>query len=58
MVKKIENKGLGTGILFVPAGILVGIGIGIISKNLPGGLFVGMGSGFFGFALTEILYNK
>ena len=58
MAKKTENKGLGAGILFIPTGILLGIGIGIISKELTGGLLVGMGAGFFGFALTEILYNK
>jgi len=57
MDKKIE-KGLGAGILFVPAGIFIGLGIGLLAKDLAGGLFVGMGAGFFGFALTEILHRK
>jgi len=41
--------------LFIPAGIMIGIGIGFITNQIPGGLFIGLGTGFLGMALVRNL---
>ena len=40
--------------LFIPAGVLAGIGFGFLFGNLLAGLFIGLGFGFTAFALYEI----
>ncbi len=30
----------------IPAGLLIGMGIGFLVDNITGGLFIGLGSGF------------
>ena len=44
--------------LFIPAGVLTGMGFGFLLGNLPAGLFIGLGIGFFLFALFAIVNNK
>ena len=40
------------GALFIPAGILVGMGVGfLVGKFLPG-MFIGLGLGFLAFAIS------
>jgi hypothetical protein len=41
------------GVLFVPAGILIGMGVGFITGNLPAGLFIGLGVGFLIWAIIK-----
>lgn len=48
-----ENKN-GNGGLFIPAGFLIGFGIGFLVDNIPAGMFIGLGAGFLCFALTMI----
>jgi len=32
--------------LAIPAGLLIGLGVGFMVDNVPGGLFIGLGGGF------------
>lgn len=38
------------GALFIPAGILTGIGFGFLFDNVPAGTMIGLGCGFLVFA--------
>ncbi len=40
--------------LFVPAGLLLGMGVGFITGHLLGGLFVGLGLGFLALTLVKL----
>lgn len=42
------------GALFIPAGVLGGLGFGFVFNNIPAGLFLGLGLGFALFALVEL----
>lgn len=48
-----ENSGIGG--LFIPAGILIGLGVGFMISNIPAGLFIGMGLGFVLFAIVSLM---
>ena len=54
-VKKKEGD---IGRLFIPAGVLTGMGIGFLTGNLPAWLFIGLGAGFFGFAISSYFEKK
>ncbi len=41
-------------IFFIPAGILIGMGLGFLYNNLVAGMFVGLGVGFAIFALISV----
>ncbi|MCR4328392.1 MAG: hypothetical protein NUV53_02630 [Patescibacteria group bacterium] len=41
--------------LFVPSGVLLGIGFGFLFNELLAGLFIGLGLGFLAFALSMIM---
>lgn len=43
------------GSLFIPAGVLMGLGFGFVFNNLPAGIFIGLGGGFLLFALTVLM---
>jgi F0F1-type ATP synthase assembly protein I len=51
-----DDKNMGA--LFIPAGILIGMGIGFLTGNLPAWLFIGLGVGFLGFGITYIVKKK
>ncbi len=54
-----QNKKEGSpGGLFIPAGILLGFGIGFAVGNIPAGMFIGLGAGFLAFAIYEIFHKK
>ena len=40
------------GLLFVPGGLLTGIGLGLLTGNLFAGVFIGLGMGFVFFAFS------
>jgi len=44
--------------LFIPAGVLSGMGIGFLIDNIPAGLFLGLGAGFIAFAVVSIVKKK
>lgn len=41
--------------LFIPAGLLIGIGVGFIMGQIPAGTLIGLGVGFLLMALTRLL---
>ena len=43
--------------LFIPAGVLTGMGFGFLSGHLVAGLFIGLGIGFLIFAIISVLRN-
>jgi hypothetical protein len=43
------------GALFIPAGVLIGIGAGFVYNEIPGLTLVGLGVGFLAFAVYEII---
>lgn len=53
-----KHKKDSPGGLFIPAGVLTGIGVGFLTGNVPAGLFIGLGAGFILFAITEIIMKK
>jgi predicted lipid-binding transport protein (Tim44 family) len=42
---------------FVPAGLLIGMGVGFLTGNLLAGLFVGLGAGILVMALIELVIS-
>jgi hypothetical protein len=46
--------------LFIPAGVLTGMGFGFLYGNLVAGLFIGLGIGFVIFAVISVMtkYGK
>ena len=51
-MKKGEEDEAGRGALFIPAGFLMGMGIGFLANNVPAGMFIGLGAGFAAFTLS------
>lgn len=41
--------------LFIPAGVLTGLGAGFVFGNVPAGLFLGLGAGFILFAIIAVI---
>lgn len=41
--------------VFVPAGLLIGMGVGFLTGQLLPGLFVGLGSGLLVMAIVEFI---
>jgi len=53
--QKIIKKSEGAGVFFIPAGLLIGVGVGFLIQNLPAGIFLGLGGGFAVYAITLFL---
>lgn len=58
MAKEIRIKKSSPGALFIPAGILLGFGIGFAVNAIPSGMFIGLGAGFLAWAIYEIFRKK
>ena len=39
--------------LFIPAGLMIGMGVGFYTNQLVGGLFIGLGLGFLCMAIAK-----
>jgi hypothetical protein len=55
MVKKVKKEENEPEALFIPAGVLTGMGFGFLYGQLVAGLFIGLGMGFMIFALIKVL---
>ncbi len=53
-----NDKNSNPGALFIPAGVLLGMGVGFLVNNIPAGLFVGLGVGFALFAGVSMYYKS
>jgi hypothetical protein len=59
MVKGDDKKYKGNpGALFIPAGVLIGLGVGFLINKIVGGALTGLGLGFLCFAVYEIITRK
>lgn len=56
--KEIREDDDSPGGLFIPAGVLGGMGFGFLFGNLVAGLFIGLGMGFTLFALHDIFLKN
>lgn len=54
-MKKKKKRTDDYGALFIPAGVLTGIGFGFLYDHLVAGLFIGLGFGFTLFAISGII---
>ncbi len=52
-----DNRGGPAG-LFIPAGLLGGMGVGFLVGNIPAGMFIGLGIGFAAFAIVALTTKK
>ena len=43
------------GAIFIPAGVLIGLGLGFVFNNIPAYLFIGLGAGFVAFAIASLI---
>jgi len=50
-----ERKGESFEGLFIPAGALIGVGIGFIYNNIPVGTLIGLGAGFLAMAIAKVI---
>lgn len=57
MADKKDDKG-GAAALFIPAGVIGGMGVGFLINNLPAGMFIGLGLGFTAFAIVSLAIKK
>ncbi|MFA4998653.1 MAG: hypothetical protein WC514_01405 [Candidatus Paceibacterota bacterium] len=48
--EKKDKKGKGG--LFIPAGLFIGFGVGLLVDNVAAGMFLGLGIGFLFFAFS------
>ena len=46
--KEMDKKGA----IFIPAGLLIGFGVGFLTDNIPAGMFIGLGIGFAVFGIS------
>ena len=53
-----KEKKKNNGGLFIPAGIIIGMGIGFLVDNLVAWMFIGLGAGFLAFAIHSISRKK
>jgi len=44
--------------IFVPAGLLIGIGVGFLINQIPAGTLIGLGCGFLIMALVKLMKKK
>jgi hypothetical protein len=51
---KEKECGCKSAALFIPGGLLVGMGVGFLT-NLVAGMFIGLGAGFIIFALIKLM---
>lgn len=56
--KSKDDNGNGVAGLFIPAGLLGGMGVGFLVGNIPAGMFIGLGLGFAAFAIVSLTVKK
>lgn len=50
-----KGKRNSAGGLFVPGGLLLGMGVGFLTDQLVAGMFIGLGAGFILLAITMFI---
>jgi len=44
--------------LAIPAGLLIGIGVGMLVDNIPAGVLIGLGCGFLGMIILRLIVGE
>jgi F0F1-type ATP synthase assembly protein I len=44
--------------IFIPAGLLFGMGVGFLIDNVPAGMFGGLGLGMFAFGAAFLIFSR
>jgi len=44
--------------LAIPAGLLIGIGVGLLVDNIPAGVLIGLGCGFLGMIILRVTVGE
>jgi len=44
--------------LAIPAGLLIGIGVGFLVDNIAAGVFLGLGAGFLGMVVIRVMIGE
>jgi hypothetical protein len=52
------KRGKGVTGLAIPAGLLIGIGVGLLVDNTAAGVFLGLGGGFLGMIILRIALGE
>jgi hypothetical protein len=55
---KKPKKAKGVTGLAIPAGLLIGLGVGILTDNTAAGIFIGLGGGFLGMAILVAILGE
>ena len=58
MAKRNKDKKSEPAALFIPAGVLIGIGMGFAYDNVPAGTMIGLGAGFLVMAVIMLLRKR
>jgi hypothetical protein len=53
-----KKRGKGVTGLAIPAGLLIGIGVGILFDNTSAGVLIGLGCGFLGMIILRVLLGE
>jgi hypothetical protein len=52
-----EDK-YGVGGIFIPGGLLFGMGVGFLINNIAAGIFLGLGIGFILFGISAVMHER
>jgi hypothetical protein len=44
--------------LAIPAGLLIGIGVGMLVDDIPAGVLIGLGCGFLGMIVLRVIVGE
>lgn len=53
-----EKKGKEMGVFLIPAGALLGMGLGFLTNNFVAWMFLGLGMGFLGWVVVSMKAKK
>ena len=53
-----SKKRKGVSGVAIPAGLFIGMGVGLLVDNLTAGLFLGLGGGFLGLIILRIILGE
>ena len=53
-----KKKAKGVTGLAIPAGLLIGLGVGIVFDNVSAGVLIGLGCGFLGMIVLRVILGE
>lgn len=55
---KEEHKKHDSAALFIPAGVILGVGVGLMLEQVASGAMIGLGLGFLAYAIISVMKKK